>query len=148
MQRAWRGRVGRLGVRLAAFTAGLDHVRTDSMTWQVVAASSCGVDTAGLSQPALTPMQRSVLLVTLVLFSALTAAALWQHGYWGILEPHFKSLGGAQVFVDLVIALALVMVWIWHDARATGRKVWPWIVLTLLAGWFGPLLYLLTRKPA
>jgi hypothetical protein len=93
-------------------------------------------------------MQRTLLLVTLALFGALTAAALWQHGYWGIFEPHFNSFGGAQVFVDPVIALALVMVWMWHDARATGRKVWPWIVLTPAARSFGPLLFLLTRKPA
>jgi hypothetical protein len=117
------------------------------MTWQVVAASTCGFDTAGLSTPPAPPMQRTLILVTLVLFGALTAAALWQHGYWGIFEPHLQSFGGAQVFVDLLIALTLVLVWMWRDARASGRNVWPWIVLTLAAGSFGPLLYLLTRKP-
>jgi Terpene cyclase DEP1 len=91
-------------------------------------------------------MQRTIVYVTLVLFGALTAIALWQHGYWGIIEPHFKSFGAAQVFADLVIALMLVVVWMWHDAKATGRNVWPWIVLTVIAGSFGPLLYLLTRN--
>jgi phosphate/sulfate permease len=90
-------------------------------------------------------MQRALLVVTLVLFGALTAAALWQQGYWGILLPHFQTFGGAQVFADLVIALTLVLIWMWRDAKATGRKVWPWIVITLVAGSFGPLLYLLTR---
>ncbi|MBP6853554.1 MAG: hypothetical protein KA164_18295 [Rhodoferax sp.] len=56
-------------------------------------------------------MPRTLLLLTLPAFGALSAAALWQ------------------------------------DARATGRNVWPWIVLTLLGGSFGPLLYLLTRQP-
>ncbi|MFN2427516.1 MAG: DUF2834 domain-containing protein [Candidatus Binatia bacterium] len=93
-------------------------------------------------------MQRNLLVVTLVLFGALTAAAVWQHGYWGILEPHFQSFGGAQVFADLAIALALVLVWMWHDAKATGRNVWPWVLVTLTFGSFGPLFYLLTRKPA
>ena len=47
---------------------------------------------------------------------------------------------------DLVIALMLVMVWMWRDAKATGRAIWPWIVATLILGSFGPLVYLLTRK--
>ena len=93
-------------------------------------------------------MQRALIVLTLVFFGILTAAALWQHGYWGIVAPHFQSLGAAQVFVDLVIALVLVMTWMWRDARAAGRNPWPWIVATLLLGSFGPLVYLLTRRPA
>ena len=93
-------------------------------------------------------MQRVLLIITLLAFGALSAVALWQHGYWGILAPHFQSFGAAQVLADLVIALTLVMVWMWHDAKASGRNVWPWVVLTLVAGSFGPLLYLLTRPAA
>ena len=91
-------------------------------------------------------MQRTLLTITLVLFGALSAAALWQHGYWGIVAPHFRSLGAGQVLADLVIALTLVMVWMWHDAKACGRSPWPWIVATLAFGSFSPLIYLLTRK--
>jgi hypothetical protein len=91
-------------------------------------------------------MQRSLLTLILVLFGALSAVALWQHGYWGIIAPHFKSFGAGQVLADLVIAVTLAMVWMWHDAKATGRNMWPWLVFTLIAGSFGPLLYLLTRK--
>ena len=91
-------------------------------------------------------MARALIVVILVLFGALTAAALWQQGYWGILAPHFQSFGGGQVLADLVIALSLFMVWMWRDAKATGRNPWPWLVLTLVGGSFGPLLYLLTRQ--
>ena len=91
-------------------------------------------------------MSRALIVVTLALFGALTAMALWQHGYWGIIAPHFQSFGAGQVLADLVIALTLAMVWMWHDARAQGRIAWPWLVLTLVAGSFGPLGYLLTRK--
>ena len=42
----------------------------------------------------------------------------------------------------------LVLAWMWHDAKARGRNIRPWIVLTLPAGTIGPLRYLLTRKPA
>lgn len=93
-------------------------------------------------------MTRPLLILTLVAFSALTALALWQHGLWGIFQPLLSSTAGLQVFVDLVIALTLFMVWMWHDARQTGRNPWPWIVLTLLTGSFGPLIYLLGRPAA
>jgi hypothetical protein len=92
-------------------------------------------------------MQRTLLIVTLALFGALTAAALWQHGYWGIIAPHFQTFGGGQVFTDLVIALTLAQVWMWQDAKVTGRNIWPWLVVTLFLGSFGPLLYLFTRQP-
>ena len=91
-------------------------------------------------------MHRVLIVVTLVLFVALTAVALYQHGYWGIIAPHFQSTGAGQVFVDLVIALVLVLTWLWQDARATGRNPWPWVIATLALGSFGPLVYLLTRK--
>jgi hypothetical protein len=91
-------------------------------------------------------MQRTLIVITLILFGVLSAAALWQHGYFGIFALHFQTFGGAQVLVDLVIALVLVMVWMWHDAKASGRNVWPWIAMTLALGSFGPLFYLLTRK--
>lgn len=93
-------------------------------------------------------MQRSLIVITLILFGALTGVALWQHGYWGIIAPHFQSFGAGQVFADLVIALTLAMVWMWQDAKASGRNPWPWIAATLALGSFGPLVYLLTRKPA
>jgi len=93
-------------------------------------------------------MQRNLIAIVLVLFGALTAVALWQHGYWGIIEPHFRTFGAAQVFADLVIALSLAMIWMWRDARAAGRSPWPWIAATLALGSFGPRVYLLTRRPA
>ena len=91
-------------------------------------------------------MIRGLLLAILILFLALTVAALWQHGYWGIIEPHFQSFGAAQVFADLVIALSLFLVWMWQDAERLGRNPWPWLVGTLATGSIAPLVYLITRK--
>ena len=93
-------------------------------------------------------VQRNLLIVTLILFGALSAKALWQNGYWGILAPHFQSFGAAQVLADLLIALSLVTIWMWQDAKVMGRNPWPWIIATFVVGSFGPLGYLLTRKPA
>jgi hypothetical protein len=91
-------------------------------------------------------MARIALVVTLAGFAVLAALALWHHGYWGILEPHFQTFGAAQVFADLVIALGLFLVWMWRDARASGRNPWPWLALTFATGSFGPLFYLLARR--
>jgi hypothetical protein len=91
-------------------------------------------------------MQRTVLTIVLILFGVLSAMALWHHGYWGLFEPQLKTFGAGQVLADLVIAVTLAMVWMWHDAKATGRNVWPWLALSLVAGSFGPLLYLVTAK--
>lgn len=93
-------------------------------------------------------MQRTLIIVTLILFAALTTAALWQVGYWGIIAPHFQSFGAGQVFADLVIALTLSMTWMWHDATSRQRNPWPWMAVTLALGSFGPLIYLLTRRSA
>ena len=93
-------------------------------------------------------MNKTLLLLLLVPFTALSAAAMWQHGYFGIWAVAFQSLAGAQVMADLIIALCLFMAWMYRDSRALGRNPWPWLILTLAAGSFGPLLYLLTRKDA
>lgn len=89
---------------------------------------------------------RIALLLVLILFTLLTAIALWDYGYLGIVLPHFQAWNAGQVFADLVIALGLVMVWMYQDARHQGRNPWPWIVATCLTGSFGPLIYLLTRR--
>jgi hypothetical protein len=49
----------------------------------------------------------TVLAVALIGFGTLTSLALVDVGYWGILQPHFRSWGGAQVFADLIIVCVL-----------------------------------------
>jgi uncharacterized membrane protein YqjE len=86
------------------------------------------------------------LLVVLVLFGALTAVALLDVGYLGIIAPHFRSWGAAQVFADLVILAVLACVWMVADGRARGINPWPFVAVTLLAGSFGVLFYLVRRE--
>ena len=92
-------------------------------------------------------MDKGIILLVLILFSALSGFALWHHGFWGIFLPPFQSLYAGQIFADLVIALTLVMIWMYRDAKTTGRNPWPWVVATLAFGSFSPLIYLLSRKP-
>lgn len=91
-------------------------------------------------------MQRSLILIALALFGALSTIAMTEFGYVGIFMSPLQSLASLQIFADLLIALTLVMIWIWRDAKASGRNAWPWLIATLTTGSFGPLLYLLTRK--
>lgn len=57
-------------------------------------------------------MQRAAIVITLILFCALTVAALWHDGYIGIFAIAWQSFAGAQLFTDLVIALVLVLIWL------------------------------------
>ena len=86
------------------------------------------------------------LVIVMVLFGVLTALALLDVGYFGVLRPHFQSWGGAQVFTDLVILGVLSCIWMSADSRQSGLNPWPFIAITLVAGSFGPLLYLAARE--
>ncbi len=87
-------------------------------------------------------LPRALILAILLPFAAYSTYAVYQVGYVGIFTSHFHT-AGFQVLADLVIACLLAMVWMWRDAAASGRNVWPFIVLTLTLGSVGPLLYLL-----
>jgi hypothetical protein len=91
-------------------------------------------------------MQRGLLVVVLAAFGVLTALAVWHHGVLGIFAWQLQNFAGLQVLGDLAVALGLVLVWLWRDARLQGRNPLPWVILTLAAGSFGPLLYLLTQS--
>ena len=88
----------------------------------------------------------AVLMVLIGLFALLSALAIADVGYFGIIEPHFQSWGGAQVFADLVILAILSCFWMVSDARVNRINPWPFVVLTLVGGSFGPLLYLVLRR--
>jgi uncharacterized oligopeptide transporter (OPT) family protein len=87
-----------------------------------------------------------LLLVVIALFGVLSALALMDVGYFGILAPHFQTWGGAQVFVDLVILAVLACGWMVVDARGRGINAWPFVIATALTGSFGVLFYLVLRE--
>jgi len=78
-------------------------------------------------------------------FGVLTARALAAHGYVGIWRLQFASWASLQVLADLTILCLLGCAWMIRDAR--GRSAWPWVLLTLGAGSFGPLGYLVAGRP-
>lgn len=87
-----------------------------------------------------------LLLVVIAAFGALSAVALADHGYFGLFLYQFQTTAGWQVLADLVVASTLIMAWMIGDARRSGRNVWPWLLMTLALGSFGPLAYLLVGE--
>jgi hypothetical protein len=90
-----------------------------------------------------------VLGIVLAVFGFETAWALYHFGYVGFFQNLFSAgFPTALVLFDLVIALSLVMVWMWRDASERGATVWPYLLLTLALGSVGPLSYLIVRESA
>ena len=91
-------------------------------------------------------MQKIILWLALMALTALTAVAVANHGPIGIFQYQLANFAGMQVLFDLVIALAFFLVWMWHDTKKRGVSPWPWVVLTLIVGSFGPLIYFIVRQ--
>jgi Protein of unknown function DUF2834 len=84
--------------------------------------------------------------IVLALFTALTLYAVEVHGYVGFFDALGSTTAGVTAFVDLAIALTLVMLWMLSDARERGLPFWPYALLTLGFGSVGPLSYLIHRE--
>ncbi|HKL62957.1 MAG TPA: DUF2834 domain-containing protein [Woeseiaceae bacterium] len=87
---------------------------------------------------------RALALALLIPFALITLYAVWEVGYTGIFAHALDGPAGWQLSADLVVALLMILVWLVADARRIGRNPWPWVLLTLFLGAFGPLFYLLT----
>lgn len=85
------------------------------------------------------------LSVLLADFLALIAYAAYQHGYVGLFELMTANTATIAGFVDLVIALSLIIAWMVRDARTRGVSAVPYVLLTLALGSVGPLVYLIRR---
>ena len=85
------------------------------------------------------------LSLVLADFAALTAYAVYQHGYVGFFEIMMANSVTWTAFADLTIALSLILAWMWQDARQRDVSFLPYAVLTLTLGSVGPLLYLIRR---
>jgi len=96
----------------------------------------------------MTTGRRIALGIVLVSFTALTAYAIEQYGFAGSLAACFANAATTTLFVDASIALGLVVMWMWDDARAQGRSWLPYALLTLVFGSVGPLLYLVSGGTA
>jgi hypothetical protein len=84
----------------------------------------------------------------LAVFLAASAYVVYACGLKGVLTLMTDNGVALLLSADLMIALTLVSIWIWNDARDRGLSPMPYMVLTLLTGSAGPLLYLIRRESA
>jgi hypothetical protein len=93
------------------------------------------------------PMKLRLFYVIAVFaaFSIYTAIVVMNHGYTGFLELALTGGWGAQVFIDLCIALILFTLWMVPDAREHGIPAWPYFLAILTTGSVGALAYLVHR---
>ena len=81
----------------------------------------------------------------LLAFADLNAYVVWQHGYLGFWQLVTANAATVAAMVDLTIALALVSIWMWRDARRRNVSPLPYLALTAVFGSVGPLLYLVVH---
>ena len=78
-------------------------------------------------------------------FTIYTAIVVMNHGYTGFIELAMTGGWGAQVFIDLCIALVLFVIWMVPNARERGIPFAPYVLLILTTGSVGALAYLVHR---
>lgn len=90
-----------------------------------------------------------VKVIVAVVLAIFVPFSIWCALTGGPLSEILAAFGAnpwcLQVSIDLVLALSMVCVWIWNDARSRGASAIPWILATCCLGSIGPLVYLLLR---
>ncbi len=89
--------------------------------------------------------KRAAVALVLIAFLASTANVLYEHSYLGFFQIASTNSATQLMLFDLTVALSLVAIWMVSDARRNGKSFVPHLVITLLFGVAGPLLYLVTR---
>ena len=97
-------------------------------------------------------MKRFLVAALLVDFTVLTGYALFAGGFSGIAELFTSSNPWTyQLMADFLICLGISVAWMIGDAKKRGVAWKPYVVLTLLTGSIGPLVYIVRhalRSPA
>ena len=85
------------------------------------------------------------LIAVFAAFSIYTSIVVMNHGYTGFIELALTGAWGAQMFIDLSIALILFTIWMVPDARERAIPAWPYFLAILTTGSIGALAYLVHR---
>lgn len=87
-----------------------------------------------------------IMILVLSVFTVLTVITLLKTPVTMLFKTQLSTIGGIQIYFDLVIMCLVFSIWIKMDSKRNNRKFLPWFFLTLIAGAIGPLLYIATRK--
>jgi hypothetical protein len=88
---------------------------------------------------------RIAIGLILLAFVDLNAYVVWRYGYLGFWQLVTANAATIAAVVDLTIALGLVAVWMWRDARRRGVSPLPYMALIATLGSVGPLAYLVVH---
>jgi hypothetical protein len=89
---------------------------------------------------------RFLLIAVLTVFSIYTGWIVWEFGYTSVFEVSLREHPSTQVLVDLFVMGGILLAIMILDNQRNGRpfrKVAPFVIVALLAGSIGPLLYFL-----
>ena len=89
---------------------------------------------------------RTLAIVILVPFSALTAVAIVADGTNGFPNAIIYNFLSLQIWLDLVIAMLFWCAWVIVDCRQNTRSPVAWIIAALLFGAFAPLIYMVIYR--
>lgn len=86
---------------------------------------------------------KALWFALLIAFAALNVYVFAADDLVGLVS-YLRNLGawGVLATIDLLIALLIGVWWMWQDARAKGVAPIPYVILTLVTGSLGLLVYL------
>ena len=75
-----------------------------------------------------------LLLLAFLPFMALTSHVVIIYGFDGFYIEAFQNAATTLLLTDLAISLILIQIWMWFDAKKTGRNPWPYYAITVTIG--------------
>jgi hypothetical protein len=75
--------------------------------------------------------------VASVLFLGFTLQVMTTESLFGFVTEHCRSGWGLQIFIDLVSAATVALVFSRHACREHNIRQWPWVLLTVATGSIG-----------
>ena len=93
-------------------------------------------------------MKLAIGIVGFITFTGWTISIMLEHGVFGFLALAARESWGAQMFVDLGIALVFSVAWIRVDGKQRGLPWLPYALLTPFIGGQVLFAYLIHREVA